>query len=128
MPDSFESAVVARINVARAKRGLARLTHGDGGCLDRFAEAYARRMALDNRLAHHLRASAVFAVFADCGGGRVGEVVAAGFDSPATVVLLWMRSDGHRAVLTRPRYRVAAVGAARSSQGNPFVSVLVWHR
>ncbi|MFD0806039.1 CAP domain-containing protein [Nocardioides caeni] len=125
LPDRFESAIHDRINIARAKRDLPRLAHADGGCLNRYAESYARRMAANNRLAHHLSPSTVFA---DCGGGRVGEVVAGGFDSAATAVRVWMRSDSHRAVLTRRAYRIAAVGAARSPEGNAFVSVLVWHR
>ena len=122
MGDGYETAVLEAIERRRQRRGLSGLTAS--ACVDEVAEARSRRMAVRDEMVHYPGLSKVFD---DCGGRRVGEIIARGkgFRDPAVVVRAWMASPSHQEVIVRPSYRQAAVGAWRDDDGLVFVSVIL---
>ena len=85
--DHYEADVVTATDAERVAAGLLRLT--PQGCVDRYAEAQAQRMAAEQRMYHQ--------VLAACGLGRVSENVAYGYATGSEVTAAWMASPGHRA-------------------------------
>lgn len=115
----YERAVLRQVNRARARHDLPALRASS--CLDVYAEARARRLAVDRELVHHGLGS----VFDACGGSMMGENLARGRRfTPYRVVYAWLHSPGHRANVLRPGFRHAAVGAWRASDGSVYVSML----
>ena len=56
---------------------------------------------------------------AACGypGVEVGENIAAGYRSPASVMQAWLLSPGHRANIEAPGWKVIGIGVAQSARG-----------
>jgi len=113
-PEEFENRVVARINKARAHAGLKRIRVFQS-CLDGHAERWARHLAKSGRLEHRDQQQ----VLADCNLHWTGETLARGAAnlSPHELVRAWMNSPGHRAVLMKPRAKLAGVAIRRDAQG-----------
>ena len=83
-----------------------------------YAEEHASRMADHQRLFHQ----DLGRILRACDLTRVGENVAYGNVTPAQLVKMWMDSPGHRANILASRYRLVAVGAARSDNGHWYTS------
>jgi uncharacterized protein YkwD len=117
--------VVKLVNAHRSLLGLSQL--GTSPTLTASALWKARHMAKYGYFGHDDPAPpvarTVFQRIAACGysGAWVGENIAAGFQTPETVMQAWLLSPGHRANLEAPRWTVIGVGVARSSTG-----VLYW--
>lgn len=100
---SAESAVVARTNEARARRGLAPLAVDSG--LVSGARRHASWMARNRSLTH---------------GQGVAENIAMGQGSAAEAVGDWLRSDGHRANMLDGSHTRIGVGMARAADGTAY--------
>jgi uncharacterized protein YkwD len=114
--------VVARVNAHRAARGLASLAVSP--TLTAAAEWKARHMAQYGYMAHDDPAPPVqrtpFERMQACGypeRALSGENIAAGYDSPASVMEAWLGSPGHRANIERPEFQAIGVGVARAAGG-----------
>ena len=113
---TYESDVVEYANAERTKRHLAKVSASS--CVNRYAEAQARRMARAKRIYHQ----DMMTILRACKLRMVGENVAAGFTSGKAVTAGWMGSPGHRANLLTRDYRLIGVGAVKASNGRWYVS------
>ena len=103
-PTTMEKRLIARINDARADRGLRRLRVG--ATIQAGAHAWARHLRLADAF-HHARLRV-----------GTGEVLAWGtcsWFSPAAAVRAWLRSSSHRYVMLRPGFRFVGAGWSRGS-------------
>ena len=118
--DTAGEGVVARTNAERRKLGLALLARN--GILMRAAQMQADQMAATLTMAHELpraryptmtdRLRAVGYTYA-----AIGENVAAGYPSAASVVAGWMTSPGHRANIASTSYTEMGAGVATGKNG-----------
>lgn len=103
-PTTMEKRLIARINDARADRGLRKLRVG--ATVQAGAHAWARHLRRADSF-HHARLRA-----------GTGEVLAWGtcsWFSPAAAVRAWLRSSSHRYVMLRPGFRFVGAGWSRGS-------------
>ncbi|MBD8868759.1 CAP domain-containing protein [Nocardioides donggukensis] len=107
----YAKTAIHKTNVERTDRNLTRLRGGE--CLQRFARRQARRMARQERMFHQ----DLGPIMRRCGLRRAGENVAAGYPGGKAVVRGWMRSDGHRANILEPRFRVIGLAARKGDNG-----------
>lgn len=105
--DRYERAARHATDAERAERDRVAL-HRDR-CVQRKAERQARRMARRQRLFHQ----DLGPVMRDCRLSRAGENVAYGYSTGRSVVRAWMRSEGHRANILEPAYRLLGMAATR---------------
>ena len=104
-------------NHQRATHDRTRFRHS--ACLHRFAKRQAVRMARQGRMFHQ----DLGPVLRRCHLNFVGENVAEGYPSGAAVVNQgWMRSEGHRANILEPRFRLMEVVARRGDDGRWYAS------
>jgi uncharacterized protein YkwD len=111
-PKDFRSEVVSLTNAERAKVGCPALSRN--GALDNAAQGHAADMANQNYFSHNsLDGRTPWDRIAQAGypsnSGRA-ENIAAGQNSPASVVSTWMNSAGHRANILNCSYRSIGVG------------------
>lgn len=104
----YAAGVLAATNAQRVARDLAPLRRD--GCLTRLARAQAARMARDRELSH---TTPFGRVLDRCRLTLAGENVAYHPGGSRAVVRAWMGSDGHRANILQPRFRLLGVGAVR---------------
>ncbi len=108
-------AVVCLVNRERAKRNLPGIV--DNGRLDRSAQGWTNEMVTHRDFTHGADfASRISAVGFDW--SNVAENIAAGYQTPASVVRAWMRSTGHCQNILSPVYRMVGTGV---STGAPSV-------
>ncbi len=103
----LKSAVVCLINQQRAARHLPGLR--DNGRLDRSAQGWTNEMVSHRDFTH----GADFASRISAVGfhwSNVAENIAAGFQTPASVVRGWMASTGHCQNILSPVYRMVGTG------------------
>ena len=124
LPDAA-AGVVERVNAHRAGRGLAPLAVSP--TLSAAAEWKARHMAQYGYMAHDDPAPpfqrSPFERMEACGYPAQsfrGENVAAGYDTPASVMQGWLGSPEHRANLERAEFAAVGVGVARSAAGTHY--------
>ena len=109
-PDPAVS-LLQEINAVRAKQGLKPVRRE--ARLDRAARAHSKAMAEQNFFDHRGRDGKKVAdrlAMVGYGFQVVGENIAAGMESPATVVKQWLLSRGHRENLLEPRATEAGIG------------------
>ncbi|HRI99040.1 MAG TPA: CAP domain-containing protein, partial [Nocardioides sp.] len=83
-------------------------------CLKHAAVRQARLMAQREQMFHQ----DIGQVLRDCGLSTVGENVAYGFPTGKSVVNDgWMNSEGHRANILNPAYRLMGIGARKGHNG-----------
>jgi uncharacterized protein YkwD len=122
---SVAAEVVTRVNDHRAARGLVPLAVSP--TLTAAAEWKARHMAEYRYMQHDDPAPPVQRAPSErmhaCGYPErtlVGENIAMGYDSAASVMEGWLGSDGHRANIERADFRAIGVGVARSAAGSLY--------
>jgi len=117
-----ESAVVARVNQERQTRGLPLLSPDPAlqKAAQWMAEDLARRGQLDHTDSRRRDMKARLQFFGYQDPHIMAENVAAGPDTPETVVEQWLRSRPHRANMLNPDIREVGVGHARNSAGISF--------
>ena len=124
-PDSsLEQASLDLINQVREEHGLVRLSVA--GELTESARLHSEDMAAQNSMSHTgsdgsgpgeriARVGYDWRVF--------GEIVAAGYSTPAAVVDAWMNSPAHREVILLSSLREFGGGLVYSSAGRPYWTV-----
>jgi uncharacterized protein YkwD len=112
----YEHDVAVYTNAQRTSRHLVKLKWN--GCLDKYAEAQATRMAKRQSLQHQ----ALLPILQRCHMNLVGENIAMGYASGHAATVAWMHSPGHRANILKKQYRLYGVGAYRDSHGTWWVS------
>lgn len=94
-------------------------------CVQRFARDQARRMARQELMFHQ----DLGPIVRRCGLSTVGENVASGFDTGRSVVNRgWMHSEGHRANILDPRFRLMGIGARQGRDGTWYVAQVFGRR
>ncbi|SDR89495.1 CAP domain-containing protein [Microlunatus soli] len=112
----YEKSAARHTNAERTSRGLVKLRWS--ACLDRYAEAQAKRMAQRQSLQHQrLRP-----ILSQCGLRSTGENIAVGYRSGKAVTRAWMASPDHRENILRKEYRNYGLGAHKDSHGRWWVS------
>ena len=109
-------AVLCLVNQERAARHLPRMI--GNGRLNRSAQVWTNEMVSHHAFSH----GADFASRISAAGfdwSNVGENIAAGFQTPASVVHAWMQSTGHCQNILSPVYRMVGTGVSGGApQGN----------
>lgn len=116
--DKIDSSIDELTDKDRGKRGLVAVDYD--ACLDGFAEKQARRQARQKRMFHQ----DVMLVLTTCDLSSVGENVAYGYTTAASVQRGWMNSPAHRANILAPDFDTIGVGVARSSTGTLYYAVV----
>ncbi|WP_148573998.1 CAP domain-containing protein [Nocardioides caldifontis] len=109
--DRYEKQLQKAVNKRRAAHGL-RPVRFDR-CTDRVAERWGRHLARTGSFEHQ----SLRPLINRCGARWAGETLAYGRVEPARMVRMWMRSDGHRAILLSRQATHVGIGAARDSRG-----------
>lgn len=112
----LEDAVHTATNLVRLDHDLVKLRKK--GCVDRFANRQAKKMAAEDDMFHQDLSKILDA----CGLSLVGENVAFGYSKAGAVLKAWMASPGHRANILDARYRQLGVGARKSDEGVWYIA------
>ncbi len=108
----LQRAVVCLINQQRHHRGLPGLRESPR--LNRSAQGWTNIMVTHRDFSH----GADFAARISAAGfdwSNVGENIATGFTTPASVVTAWMASKGHCQNILNPQYRYVGTGVSDRS-------------
>lgn len=111
---AYKNKVLELVNAERENNGLSPLKWDDK--LAAAAQSHCDDMVARNFFAHenpdgktpHERIKETGASFM-----MTGENIAAGQDSPETVMMSWMNSDGHRANILNPSYTSIGIGVTK---------------
>ena len=104
-------------NAQRVENGLSEVRISK--CLRKYAVRQARLMAQREEIFHQDLGVPLQA----CHLTAAGENVASGYPSGKSVVDDgWMNSDGHRANILNPSYRLMAIGAQKGNGGRWYVA------
>lgn len=109
---ALQRAVVCLVNKERHRRGLPRLR--ENSRLNRSAQGWTNIMVTHRDFSH----GADFAARISAVGfnwSNVGENIATGYSTPASVVKAWMASKGHCQNILNPIYRYVGTGVSDSS-------------
>jgi len=110
-------------NANRNHNGLRALAPDD--CLKHAAVRQAKLMAQQEQMFHQ----DLNRVMRDCGLNTAGENVAYGFPSGRSVVNDgWMNSEGHRANILNPQFRLMGIGARKGHDGRWYVAQVFGRR
>ena len=119
----YSAKAVEATNVAREAND--RKAFKVDECLRGFAVKQARKMAAAGEIFHQ----DLGAIMDECGLVTTGENVAYGYPTGRQVVNQgWMRSDGHRANILNPDFKLVAVAARRDEGGTWFVAQVFGRR
>ena len=127
---TVQQSVTQYQNQARAATNNKREAHDRvklkrGKCVQRFARKQARRMANQGRMFHQ----DLGPILNQCNLSMVGENVAYGYPSGRSVVNQgWMNSDGHRANILNPSFRLMGIGARKGHDGRWYVAQVFGRR
>ena len=104
-------------NANRTNNALKALKPND--CLKRAAVRQAKAMAQQEQMFHQ----DLGAVMRDCKLNTAGENVAYGYGTGKSVVNDgWMNSEGHRANILNPSFRLMGIGARKGHDGQWYVA------
>ena len=104
-------------NANRIHQGLRAL--GPSDCLKHAAVRQAKLMAQQEQMFHQ----DLNRVMRDCHLNTAGENVAYGFSTGRSVVNDgWMKSEGHRANILNPQFRLMGIGARKGHNGYWYVA------
>lgn len=108
--DAFEADVLSLVNIERAKEGLSALAFDVR--LQAAAEAHSLDMATNGCFSHTSCNGTDFAtrVYSYYPRAGIGENIAAGHLTPASVVDAWMKSPGHKANILGGTYKGIGIG------------------
>jgi uncharacterized protein YkwD len=117
-PEStYQSKAFAATNQQRDRHDRVEFRKQD--CVQKFAVKQARKQARQHRMFHQ----DLGPVLRQCGLSAAGENVAYGYPSGRSVVNHgWMHSEGHRANILNPQFRLMGIGARKSDSGRWYVA------
>ena len=120
---NYARQAFAATNANRTHNGLKELKPSD--CLKRFAVRQARAMAQQEQMFHQDLGN----LMRECKLNTAGENVAYGYRTGRSVVNDgWMRSEGHRANILNPSFRVMGIAARKGHDGRWYVSQVFGRR
>jgi uncharacterized protein YkwD len=105
----MRAAVVCLVNQQRTERRLPRLA--GSARLNTSAQGWTNVMVRRHAFTHGASFSARISA-AGFDWSTIGENIAAGFPTPASVVTAWMASPGHCANILNPAYREVGTGVS----------------
>ena len=118
----YRNVAARNVNDVRTDRDVHALKRA--GCLDKFAQRQARRMARKKTIYHQRLET----VQSRCGMAYVGETVVSGFKTARAAVRRGlMHSDAHRAILLDAPSRKLGAGAKKRGR-TWYLCVLVAHK
>jgi uncharacterized protein YkwD len=110
-------------NANRADHGVRALKTSE--CLERAAVRQAKLMAQREEMFHQ----DLSAVLRQCKLNTAGENVAYGYPSGRSAVNQgWVNSDGHRANILNPSFRLMGIGARKGHDGRWYVAQVFGRR
>ncbi|HEX5088863.1 MAG TPA: CAP domain-containing protein [Nocardioides sp.] len=113
----YAQQAFAATNANRTHNGLKALKAND--CVKHAAVRQAKLMAQREQMFHQ----DLGRVMRDCKLNTAGENVAYGFPSGRSVVNDgWMNSEGHRANILNPSFRLMGIGARKGHDGRWYVA------
>jgi uncharacterized protein YkwD len=113
----YEQQAFSATNANRAHNGLKALR--PNACVQHAAVRQAKLMAQQEQMFHQ----DLGRVMRDCKLNTAGENVAYGFTSGRSVVNDgWMNSDGHRANILNPSFKLMGIGARKGHDGRWYVA------
>jgi uncharacterized protein YkwD len=113
----------AATNANRSQHGVKALRASD--CLKRAAVRQAKLMAQQEQMFHQ----DLGAVMRECKLSTAGENVAYGYGTGRSVVNDgWMNSEGHRANILNPSFRLMGIGARKGHDGRWYVAQVFGRR
>ena len=116
-PGKYAQQAFTATNANREHEGLKALKAND--CLKEAAVRQATLMAQREEIFHQ----DLGAVMSDCKLNTAGENVAYGYGSGKSVVNQgWMNSEGHRANILSPSFKLMGIGARKGHDGNWYVA------
>src|SRR5262245_53898008 len=119
----YANQAFAATNAHRVHNGLRALSPND--CVRHWAVHQAKLMAQQERMFHQ----DLNRVMRSCGLNTAGENVAYGFPSGRSVVNDgWMHSEGHRANILYPKYRLMGIAARKGHNGSWYVAQVFGRR
>jgi uncharacterized protein YkwD len=107
---SMEGQVLALINNARVASGLGQVV-GDG-FLDSLALQHSQDMIKTNVMSHEGFENRANTIITTLGAHCIGENVAMGYSTAASLVQGWLDSPGHRQNIMNPVFRKMGIGIA----------------
>lgn len=117
--DEYENRIAFLVNKKRVAADLKRVRYFET-CLDRTSERWSAHLVAIGQLVHR----DLTKVLKNCDLEWVGETLVSGTAlRPGAAVKAWMESPPHRAVLMKPRARLAGVGTRLDSDGR-LITVL----
>ncbi len=122
--EAFESRVINLINREREKAGAPPVSGSSS--LTQVARYHSNDMALNGVLSHDGSQGEDFGTRISWGCDRysyAGEIIAAGYPNPESVIQGWLNSPPHRSIMLDPVYRVAGVGYAQRNQSEAYWTV-----
>jgi uncharacterized protein YkwD len=122
-PAQMRLAVLCLVNEQRTARGLPKLMPSDK--LDRSAQGWTDSMVDSDEFTH---GSAFMDRISATGFDwtTVGENIATGYETPASVVRAWMNSPGHCANILDPAYREVGTGVSARRIPRASTEVGTW--
>jgi uncharacterized protein YkwD len=119
----YAAKAVAATNAAREAND--RKAFKVDECLRGFAVKQARKMAAAGEIFHQ----DLGAIMAECGLATTGENVAYGYPTGRKVINQgWMKSDGHRANILNPDFKLVAVAARPDESGTWYAAQVLGRR
>jgi uncharacterized protein YkwD len=119
----YAQQAFAATNANRAHNGLKALKASD--CLKRAAVRQAKAMAQQEQMYHQ----DLGVVMRECKLNTAGENVAYGYRTGKSVVNDgWMNSEGHRANILNPSFRLMGIGARKGHDGRWYVAQVFGRR
>lgn len=112
----FDADIIKYTNVERSQHHMAKLK--SESCLDKYAQAQAKRQAQQARMFHQDLSKVLRA----CKVSLVGENVAYGYESGRLNVTAWMNSPPHRENILNSKFRMIGVGVATAANGQVYTA------
>jgi uncharacterized protein YkwD len=107
---SMAGQVLALINNARVANGLSQVVRD--GFLDSLALQHSQDMVKTNVMSHEGFDNRANTIITTLGAHCVGENVAMGYNTAASLVQGWLDSPGHRQNIMNPLFRKMGIGIA----------------
>ena len=112
---TYESHVLYYTNLARKRHGVRPLS-ASAPCVDGYAEAWGRHLAVLNAFYHQ----SLTPILNTCGARAVAENLGKGNVTAQRMVAMWMASPDHRRNLLNPRYSRIGIAGVYSNGGTLY--------
>lgn len=118
----YEKQVLTRTNQVRDAHD--RVVLKRSACLDRYAGAWAKKLATQTQALQHRSLSSLRTIMRRCSLDRIAENLAWGYPTGGAVVNAWQKSSGHRHNQLGKGYRTMGIGMYRDNAGRAWTAAL----